>query len=91
MSKLRLTALRISRSFNGKLDANLTIEGQYGSTTLQLSDEMSARIVDLCADDLARNVQEMTATMAAEIRTLAPKPAAPAITDASDADVIAAE
>ncbi|MFV1530574.1 hypothetical protein [Phaeobacter sp. JH209A] len=53
--------VKVERDWDGKLKGNLDIKGDFGRATLNLTEELCAKILHVCADNIVE-AAEMTAT-----------------------------
>lgn len=55
----------------GKLSGKIAFISEYGETQLNLGEELSQRIVDICADELVKSAQALANDMSREVMTSA--------------------
>lgn len=53
--------VRVERDFNGNLKGDLNIQGDFGRATLNLTEDLCAKILHVCADNIVE-AAEMTAS-----------------------------
>lgn len=49
--------VEIKRGWDGKLSGRLNIDGDFGSAYLNLTDELCAKILNVCADNIVEAAQ----------------------------------
>lgn len=53
--------VKVERDWSGKLKGDLNIQGDFGRATLNLTEDLCAKILHVCADNIVE-AAEMTAT-----------------------------
>lgn len=72
--------VEIERDYKGRLKGTISVKGDYGRTNLNLTEDLCAKILSVCADNIVEAAEETARNFRAEAMQLE-SAAAPKLTE----------